>query len=378
MPRHAPLSPSAATRWLACPGSLAGFDPDEERPGSLASDRGTLAHEVAAGVLLSGVAGPVTADNIIESEAFGDADLAPEYFEWVATYVNYVLDRVRPGSKLIIENKVPFGAALGIDETLAWGTVDAAVVDDDRLTIVDFKTGYKAVEADSAQLRLYALGLMQDYSVSEVALVVHQRGEAKEYFCSAKELLAWADTVAPLAREALAVWKRTAAPRFKPGPHCGFCWKKVDCPAFGRMVDTIIESESIEPLETNISQKLEQAELLESWIKAVRDMAFEMLKAGETVPGWWLAAGRAGVRQWRDEKEAAEALQTALGEAAYERRLLSPAAAEKALKKAGRASALPDTVQAEPAPKLAREGEGKPWVPPGAGLLAMEEVDSLI
>lgn len=50
-----------------------------------------------------------------------------------------------------------------------------------------------------------------------------------------------------------------------------------------------------------LSEVLEQADVIETWLKAVRALAEETLTAGEEVPGWCLVPKR-GMRKWSDER----------------------------------------------------------------------------
>lgn len=75
---HAKLSPSAAVRWLTCPGSirLSADIPDTSSP---AAEEGTLAHELGELALLEGVD---TADVA--------GDYPQEMREYIQGYVDYV------------------------------------------------------------------------------------------------------------------------------------------------------------------------------------------------------------------------------------------------------------------------------------------------
>ena len=85
---------------------------------------------------------------------------------------------------------------------------------------------------------------------------------------------------------------------------------------------------------TAIAAALEEAELLEHWIADLRALAFQMLEEGVAVPGYKLVPKRA-TRQWVNETAALDALRD-LGvkeNELMETSMLSPAKAEKVLKK---------------------------------------------
>ena len=82
-----------------------------------------------------------------------------------------------------------------------------------------------------------------------------------------------------------------------------------------------------------ISQQLQQAAAIESYLSDLRELAFNMLENGQPVPGYKLVPKQAR-RQWVKE-EAIEAWVDAKGiEDAYETKIKSPAQLEKVLKKA--------------------------------------------
>jgi len=82
-----------------------------------------------------------------------------------------------------------------------------------------------------------------------------------------------------------------------------------------------------------ISEYLEKADQLESWISDLRALALQMMENGAKLPGYKLVAKR-GIRKWVDEASAKAALLAHLPESeVVESSLISPAQAEKKLKK---------------------------------------------
>jgi hypothetical protein len=136
--------------------------------------------------------------------------------------------------------------------------------------------------------------------------------------------------------------KKSALPdaQLAVGDHCRFCPAKPVCPEMTGAVDRAI-AVKIDKLDKNlISDYLKNADLLETWITSLRELALSMLESGARLPDYKLVAKQA-IRQWTDEDNAQVAL-FALGlkeSEVMETSLLSPAQAEKALKK--RKIALP-------------------------------------
>jgi hypothetical protein len=82
-----------------------------------------------------------------------------------------------------------------------------------------------------------------------------------------------------------------------------------------------------------IAHYLEQAPLVEAFIKDLQQLAHGLMENGTKVPGWKLVNKRA-MRQWTDDDKAVAFMTQAGIEAWADPKPLSPAQAEKALKKA--------------------------------------------
>ena len=83
-----------------------------------------------------------------------------------------------------------------------------------------------------------------------------------------------------------------------------------------------------------IAKILNDADVIETWLKAVREYAKEIIEAGEAVPGWKVQPKR-GIRKWKDirmvkQRLASEGLNDFLVE-----EVASPAQVEKLAKKQG-------------------------------------------
>lgn len=83
-----------------------------------------------------------------------------------------------------------------------------------------------------------------------------------------------------------------------------------------------------------IAHILDRADVIETWLKAVRALAHETIEAGATVPGWTLKPKR-GVRKWTDENMVKERLRDAGLDGFTTETLVTPAQAEKMAKKQG-------------------------------------------
>ena len=108
------------------------------------------------------------------------------------------------------------------------------------------------------------------------------------------------------------------------------CAGKPLCPLMTGAVERALKIK-VEALPAqHIGLLLKQADLVENWITDLRALAFTMLENDAKIDGYKLVAKR-GVRQWVDEEKAAQFL----GEdyIVTTTALMSPAQAEKLLKK---------------------------------------------
>ena len=150
----------------------------------------------------------------------------------------------------------------------------------------------------------------------------------------------WNTTFARIVRfekdliNAVKTAKKPDAP-LASGDWCRWCAAKPICPVMTGALDRVRKTQ-IDSLDAaQIGEYLAKADMLEDWVKALRELAFQMLESGVPVPGYKLVAKR-GTRKWRDPSVAYGAL-TALGltdDDVWEpEELLSPAKMEKILKK---------------------------------------------
>ena len=118
------------------------------------------------------------------------------------------------------------------------------------------------------------------------------------------------------------------------GEHCRWCAAKPTCPKMTGLADRALHAK-LDTLDVvQIADYLKKADMLEQWIADVRGLAHQVLDAGKPVPGFKLVAKRA-IRQWADEQQAENTLMDLTGNHAelFSTKLISPAQAEKLLKK---------------------------------------------
>lgn len=245
-----------------------------------------------------------------------------------------LLDEIDPKKEMeyTTETRVSFGDALpGV-----FGTSDLIGTLNGRAVVLDWKFGDGVpVDAEeNEQGMFYAAAAMRTPDTQwafqdsdEVEIIIVQPPHVRRWTTTIDRIMVFERDLFAAVKTA----QQEGAP-LKHGEHCRFCSAKPICPVMTGAVDRALKVQlDALPIE-HINNYLKNAELLEQWITDLRALAFQAMKNGATIPDWKLVAKR-GTRKWTDPK-AAEAKLTELGISPYApQEVLSPAQAEKALKK---------------------------------------------
>lgn len=349
---HAKLSPSAAHRWMECPGSIRLSEGIITKSSAFA-DEGTAAHTLGELCLRTNtdpvdyLGGHVNIKTGKVSRNPGEGDgifeIDDEMADAVGVYVETVRSLIEPGDEVEYEVELDLTHIPGMKK----GTGDVTVYKPAKrhLIIVDLKYGKGVAVSASGnpQERTYALGATQRYhnrGVDTVECVVVQPrcplpgdnppGVRREII-DAVELLEFRFELAAAAAETM----KPDAP-LKPGDWCKFCPAAAGCPALRSKVEAVAELEfapaDLEP--EKMAGVLRQAGLIKDWLKAVEERANQMARDGSPPAGFKLVANRA-TRRWKDEA-AAVAFCTAVldltdDDIYVEPKVKSPAQMEKAV-----------------------------------------------
>jgi hypothetical protein len=224
---HAPLPPSCAGRWIACPGSVQAEREAPKPPSSDFAEEGTRAHELFARCMLQGLrADEVTVDPIVLRPLALTLDLTRQ-----------ILD----GRSFVVETRL--APLVGLPDV--WGTSDliafckAGPVD----TIVDLKFGEAiGVAADAIQLGIYALLAARRYGGAPDGVTIwviqprhdHPDGPARQHHYTLGDL----DRLEINLRKAVAATAVPNPPR-QSGAWCRFCAAAAVCPVLQRTSDAI-------------------------------------------------------------------------------------------------------------------------------------------
>lgn len=361
---HALLSASSAHRWLECPPSAVANEayPDQDTE---YTREGTLAHEVAEIVARRRVPQLYPVIDLME---FPNG-YTQEMIECGEGYADYILEHIKSEDAIVLlEQRVDFSPWVPD----GFGTCDCIILQDETLTIIDYKFGQGvAVSAvDNPQMKLYALGAMNDYGIAydatKVEMHIYQPriNNVSVDSLTVEELMTWADkTVKPIAQKAA-----KGKGSYKPGEHCRFCQHAGKCRALTKVCTEYVETHSLRvavpvlaPHE--VAEVLKMEPLISLWLKRVKDQAFTSLMNDEEIPGFKLVEGKLGNRKWSDELKVAEALKAAgyAQEDITETKLLSPAQMDKAVGKKKVAELLDGLIDRAPgAPTVVPESDKRP------------------
>jgi hypothetical protein len=320
---------STAKRVIACPGSVALVDKMPPQPSSSYANEGSLLHDVIADVL-DGKGTPESYLGRVHEGITLTQDLIDDKLRPALN----ALDEIDPDGRMeyAVESRVGFEDYLPD----VFGSTDLLGRIDNRAVVLDWKFGSGvAVEVEeNAQLMFYAAAAMRTEAtqwafdgVTEVELIIVQPPSVKRWVTTVERIKAFEQELAG----AVKIATKPGAP-LAAGDHCKWCSAKPICPVMTGAVDRLMQVKLDAIPADQIAHYLDQVPLVEEFIKGLQALAQQMLEEGAPVGDWKLVPKRA-TRQWADEAEA-EAFLTRMGvEAWAEPKAISPAVAEKALKK---------------------------------------------
>ena len=338
---HSLISPSGASRWTACAGSVR-LTMNEENKTNAMAQRGTDIHQLGE-MLLRGET-IIEATSIIregegsEGMFYANRDMleeAQQYFEYVNTLAT------EPNAEIFAEAKVSI-----ISEYDVSGHIDATVINGTTLHIIDLKTGRGQVSAEeNLQLQLYALGSLDEhemfYDFDKVVLHIVQDNamisNTHYWETTVEDLEDFREWVTEKAR--LALQEDSVCTPSESA--CQWCSHAGNCETLmGEVTEAFEKVEEDEknganigdiPIE-DISFLLMKRKMFDTVMKAYEARVEDELRAGNAVEGFKLIKGRKNKR-WVNENEAYDKLKTWLPlDDIAPRKLLSPTQASKMLK----------------------------------------------
>lgn len=340
---HSVLGASSAYRWMSCPGSV-DLSKNIPRKETEYSKEGTAAHalgEIAFAVDLH--------PSNWMGEKIEGITATEDMVQAVAVYVDFLQGLKRDGYDLRIESR--FDLSKLNPPAPMFGTSDAVGYHrgERRLVVGDYKhgAGVPVEVTDNPQLKYYALGALLSFDsthpVDEIEMVIiqprapHKDGPVRRWSCSLTELLDFSSELLEAAHKAV-----SPNADLNPGKHCRFCPAQPMCPALHSEAKAIAKTEfDAQPLldprllsADELGYILERADLIEDWVRSIRQHVQSELETGKHVPGWKLVPKRA-TRVWTSEADVVKwaKSQKLESDEIYEHKLKSPAALEKVVGK---------------------------------------------
>ena len=352
---------STAKRVIACPGSVALVDKMPPKPSSKYADEGTLLHDVIAKILESETAKPedflgTQYNDIVLTEDLIERKLAPALASFDSLCVG-------EGLQYVVESVVDFGDFLPD----VFGSADVLGRIGSRSYVIDWKfgDGVPVSAEENYQLMFYAAAAMRTKGLdwvfkdcADVELVIIQPPHMRRWLTSVERIKQFEGELSAAVGVALKPDAPLAA-----GDHCRWCAAKPLCPVMTGALDRVRKEKlDLMPVD-QIGHYLNQLPMLENFIKELQQLAHGLMEEGKSIPGWKLVNKRA-TRQWVDEDKALDWLEANGVDPLQEPKLITPAVAEKALKKAK--VNLPDdlVVAVSSGSTLAPEDDPRPSVVP--------------
>ena len=350
---------STAKRVMGCPGSVALCAKMPPRPSSVYADLGTLLHTAISQVLDQGV----TPESLIGMK-YQDQVLTQDHIDNKLHVALNLLSEIDPKLEMeyAVETEVGFGDFLPD----VFGSCDLLGRIGNRAIVLDWKFGDGVAVGveENEQLLFYAAAAMRTESVkwvfdgaTEIECVIVQPPSVKRWVTTVERVKIFENNLVASVKES-----QKANAGLSAGEHCRWCAAKPICPKMTGAVDRALQDQLMSLDADMIGGYLKNCDLLEQWITDLRALAHQMLEADKPVPGWKLVNKRA-TRQWANEDQATDVLAKVIPEAElFVTKLITPAVAEKVLKKLG--DKLPDdlVIAVSSGSTLAREEDPRPAV----------------
>lgn len=367
---HADFSPSAAESWMHCYGYVNATKglPRDDSPESL---EGQCAHEMNEDCLRYGF----DSYHLLGSEYEIKGHMF-EVTEEVCEYMQPGLDEIREfGGKMFVEHRVDLSRWMPGQ----FGRLDTAVLYKDLMVIRDLKwgEGIPVSPVKNKQMMTYGGGFWDNVArhkrdIKKVLLLIDQprcSGGGGQWECSIDDIL---DHMAD-ARKAYLEGLKPDAERRAGAKACYWCPKKLlkngGCSTYEDYMEDLISQEMEDyddngnpifrpPNEISIKRRLRiyrHSAMIRKYLELIHADLLDRAMSHGDVPGLKAVAGRRGRKTWIDLREATQFLKKRVKEDdLYKIELISPAVAEKKLKRADKIALK----------ELYAQGEGKPVLVP--------------
>jgi hypothetical protein len=386
MTKHALLSASGSARWLSCPPS-ARLEAQIDEKTSPYAQEGSFAHalaELKLAYYLGSI--PLLEYKSRLKQLKQDKFYSQELEDDAQIYVDYAIEKINEAKARTKDAVVLLEAKLDYSPWVpeGFGTGDLVLVTDDVLEVVDLKfgRGVQVSAEGNSQMRLYALGAINQFSVlyniNTVKMTIHQPrlDNISTAEMPIEELLHWGEhTAKPIADLAF-----KGKGEFKPGEQCRFCKVRFTCRARTDEHLKLAQHDFKKPpllTDEEIIEILAVTDELQSWVSDIQAYALDRaVNHNKEWPGYKLIEGRS-YRRYADEIQAAEVLMAAgFGEdKIYAKKLLGITAMEKLVGKGQFNELLGPYIKKPPGkPKLVSVDDKRPAIKSTAEIDFKEEI----
>lgn len=314
MKKHSEISPSNASRWLNCPGSVALLRtlPPEDESAKTAARLGSIKHSMMASFYhyTQGFDVGIDVDDYIEAARIFvkrmHPDLVPyvEYPDGLAIEMgSYAVGLIRsidiePVPSIGVE--VPINLS-GVHAGMG-GTADAVIMARDQsvIEIIDYKSGRSQVDPKhNPQLQLYmigAIGMTPDCVthnfIGHFVTIAQPDESDKMQFKSTHiyidELGDFFDQARGIANS---IYADTPPKRIPSDTACQWCRAKSICPEYREFAcyDLISDLEDVSTVAPEaVAEILRSSGRITKLLKSANDLARDTIKSGGTIPGYEL------------------------------------------------------------------------------------------
>lgn len=319
MAEHALLSASGSKKWLTCTPSARLEEKFEDEQSEFAKE-GTKAHDLMElalrGWYFNERRAVLDTKEKLEAEGFTlEMAEAVKTFVALCREISDPLDAAKTPYTALVEHRLDYSqwAPDG------FGTGDFALVTTDTLYVRDFKYG-KGVEVetvDNTQMLFYGLGAYNELAFAyegiqwvDIGIVQPRIHNVSTHRVSVADLLAWGESIKPLAEKAWA-----GEGEFVAGTHCseGFCKARFRCRARNEwiMANVGAMADANLLMDDEIAELIPKLDEIKKWAGTTKEWATsQAAEHGVKFFGLKLVEGRS-YRVIRDPQLAVEKLEAA-------------------------------------------------------------------
>lgn len=334
---HSKLSPSSASRWLACPASLEG-GPYEDQTSGYAAE-GTVAHALANQCWLTGVP-PETFLGQPRSCEGHTITIDQEMVDAVTVYLEFI-EALADGGRVLTETRIESEWIRGFG-----GTIDCMLPA--KLHLVDFKygaglpvdvrgTGEGTWDGVNVQMACYAILAREHLNKQGDVTVTIVQPRASHPDGPIRTTTLDGSYLADLTLQLIQVADGDRAGEIHAGDHCRWCPRKVECPELYELTLMAAKREfaEVEMTPETAAKILDQSTAITTFLDGIESWVHGQLEKGVDVPGYKLV-DRYGHRRYSADEDKIVRFCRNKGfgkKQIYQTELLSPAQLEKVVGK---------------------------------------------